>query len=154
MLFRSVKSALLSFYHDDHVPVLGPGSYHGRQDDLLTDMRTLDGRDIMVLCDTDARVARTRQWFAHAEVKELSLRGARFWIVMGHDFQFTDYRETVIVPFVAPYYRMPAWLAVWSKPSFFLERYDLLGNGSADPATKVTNGSGRGKDAGRVQTTH
>jgi len=119
------KSAMLTFYGDTYVPVIGPGSHHGRQDDLITDLRLLDGKKIMVLCDSEARVARSREWFDRAEVRTVDVRGAGFSIVLGDGFQFAEYRDTVIEPRVAPFYRMPAWLARWSKPSPFLERYGL-----------------------------
>lgn len=119
------KSALLSFFGKEYVPVLGQGSYHGRQDDFITDLRTLDGRRVMVLCDTKARVAAASEWFDRVEVRTVDVRGAEFSIVLGDGFQFAEYRDTVLEPRVARYYRMPAWLAQWSKPSFFLERYGL-----------------------------
>lgn len=119
------KSAMLTFFGDTYVPVLGQGSYHGRQDDFITDLRALDGRKIMVLCDSKNRVAMSREWFDRAEVKRIEVRGAAFDLVLGDGFQFAEYRDTVIEPLVARYYRMPDWLARWSKPSFFLERYGL-----------------------------
>jgi hypothetical protein len=119
------KSALLSFFGEAYVPVLGPGSHHGRQDDFITDLRTLDGRKLMVLCDTEARVAASSEWFARAEVRAIDVRGASFSLVLGEGFNLAKYRDTVLEPRVARYYRMPAWLARWSKPSFFLERYGL-----------------------------
>ncbi|MBE2212625.1 MAG: glycosyltransferase family 39 protein [Opitutaceae bacterium] len=125
------KSAMLSFYGGRYVPVLGPGSYHGRQDDFLTDWRAFDGKKLMVLCDTPARVAASRAWFDRSEVHTVDVRGAAFSIVLGDGFQFGTYRDTVLEPRVARYHRMPAWLARWSKPSPFLERYGLPADAAA-----------------------
>jgi len=119
------KSALLSFHGGAYVPVLGPGSYHGRQDDFITDFRALDGRRIMVLCDTQARVNASRAWFERSEVRTVDVRGAGFAVVLGDGFKFAEYRETVLEARVARYHRMPEWLARMSKPSPFLERYGL-----------------------------
>jgi len=130
------KSAMLSFFSDTYVPVLGQGSYHGRQDDFITDLREFDGRKIMVLCDTPARVVRSREWFDRSEVETISVRGAEFSVVLGDGFQFATYRDTVIEPQVARYYRMPAWLARISKPSFFLERYGLAATDARSAARR------------------
>ncbi len=119
------KSALLSFHGEGYVPVLGPGSYHGRQDDFITDLRALDGRKLAVLCEKQSRVAASSAWFDRVEVRTIEVCGAQFSIVLGDGFQFPKYRDTVLEPRVAGFYRMPEWLAQWSKPSFFLERYGL-----------------------------
>lgn len=117
------KSALLSFLGTAYVPVIGPGSYHGRQDDFITDFRAYDGKNLMVLCDTEARAAAARAWFDDAEVRALPVRGASFRLVLGRGFRFGEYRDAVLHPIALRYYSMPAWLSAWAEPSFFFVRY-------------------------------
>ncbi len=117
------KSAMLGFAGGSHVPVIGMGSYHGRQDDLITDWSTYAGRDILVLCDSDRRVAMARAWFADSEVRDVFVQGARFQAVLGRGFQFPEYRETVLRPLARRYYSMPRWLSAFAEPSFFFVRY-------------------------------
>lgn len=119
------KSAMLGFASGSHVPVIGTGSYHGRQDDLITDWSSYAGRNIMVLCDSDRRVATARAWFEASEVHDVFVRGARFQLVLGRSFKFAEYRQTVIGPIARRYYSMPGWLAEWAEPSFYFVRYRL-----------------------------
>lgn len=122
--FSYAKSALLSF-SGDYVPVIGVGSYHGRQDDLITDYRGFDGKNLMVLCDTEARAVQAGAWFDDAERRDVEVRGARFHLVLGRGFRYPLYRDTVLRSIGVRYYSMPAWLAAHTKPSFFFERYGL-----------------------------
>ncbi|NIP32913.1 MAG: hypothetical protein GWN67_20945, partial [Phycisphaerae bacterium] len=43
------RSALLEYYSGERVIVFGKGSKHGRQDDILTNFKELDGRNIVIL---------------------------------------------------------------------------------------------------------
>jgi len=43
------ESALLSYAAREHIMVLGVGSHHARQDDMITDFRELDGKNILML---------------------------------------------------------------------------------------------------------
>jgi hypothetical protein len=117
------KSAMLSFYHDSYVPVLGDGSSHGRQDDFITDVRDLDGRDILIITNKSRQRRNTRLWFEQAESRDLEVRGAQFEVVVGRGFKYDAYRASVLRYVAQKYYDVPDWLAKWSPPSFFKERY-------------------------------
>jgi hypothetical protein len=119
------KSALLGFFAHTHVPIVGPGSYHGREDDIVTDLRQYDGRDIMIVTDHQKEIAQSQPWFERTEVREHELYGARFRVLLGQGFRYDVYREQVLRPVAERYYRMPAWLRPFSKRSYFLERYNL-----------------------------
>ena len=123
MTFSYAKSAMLSFWSESHVPVIGNGSHHGRQDDLITDFRAFDGKKIVVLCDSEARARLAGTWFEESAVQDIEVRGAHFRLVLGRGFKFAEYREAVLRPIALRYYRMPSWLASWSPASFFFERY-------------------------------
>ncbi|HEX2100361.1 MAG TPA: hypothetical protein VHF69_06850, partial [Candidatus Synoicihabitans sp.] len=119
------KSALLGYLMRQPVAVIGPGSYHGRQDDIVTDLRQFDGRDILLVTDHAGEMERTRDWFGSSEVLEPEVAGSRFYVVLGRDFDFPRYREDVLSPVAEKYYRIPPWLQPFAGPNFFRERYDL-----------------------------
>ena len=119
------KSALLEFHANEPVIVLGPGSFHGRQDDLRTDFRQLDGADILVLTKPGQAMETERRWFSESEVVDLPVRDTTFTVLLGRNFRYDVYREAVLRPVADHYYRMPAWLARWSSGCFFRERYSF-----------------------------
>jgi hypothetical protein len=119
------KSALLGYHDHSNVPVIGLGSFHGRQDDLLTDFRTSDGRDVMIVTNRRRDLEECGIWFEKITVKEHAVAGARFYVILGDRFNYAVYREQVLQEIADRYYRMPAWLQKIAAPSFFLERYGL-----------------------------
>ena len=119
------KSALLAFHAREDTRVLGIGSHHGRQNDLLADFRELEGCGLVVLCDRPSRVQATQRWFARSEVKEIAVRGAVYFVVVGDGFRYEAYREEVLAEVARRFYQTPEWLARGSPPSFFLKRYGL-----------------------------
>ena len=123
------QAAQLSFHTGRHVPVIGPGSPHGRQDDFITDFSALDGRDLMVLSARPKDAAATQVFFERVETREIQVRGARISLVLGRGFKFAAYRDSVLRRVAEEYYRMPAWLESWARPAPFVRRYGL------EPAT-------------------
>jgi hypothetical protein len=121
------KSAQLAFRLGRTVPVIGPGSHHGRQDDFLTDFRTLDGRNLLVFSPRAEEARVLSAYFTSTERREIEVRGARIPIVLGQGFKYAAYREAVLRPVAELYYRMPEWLAPFSRPSPFLTKYGLGG---------------------------
>ena len=119
------QAALLGYHTGRHVPVIGPGSPHGRQDDFVTDFSSLDGRDLMVLSSRAKDAAATHAFFERVETREIQVRGARIPLVLGRGFKFAAYRDAVLRRVAEEYYRMPAWLSSWAQPSPFIRRYGL-----------------------------
>lgn len=119
------KSATFGYLERSNVPVIGPGSFHARQDDLHTDFRDLDGRDLMIVAARQQDVERSRPWFASIEERELTVQGARFRVILGRGFNYAIYRELVLQEIANRYYQMPDWLRPFAAPCFFFERYDL-----------------------------
>jgi hypothetical protein len=117
------QAALLAFCDRTYVPVLGRGSYHGRQDDLLTDFRALDGKDLMVIASRRKRAEVTHSWFDSIETREVVVRGAKLFVVLGRGFQYETYRQEILQVVAERYYSMPAWLRRISRPCFFRARY-------------------------------
>jgi hypothetical protein len=101
--------------------VFGTASSHGRHDDIVTDFRTLAGRNILVLRKNPPNPADYAPYFAKVEFRELSLHGVTFHLVLGQTFDYARYREQVLRPMRDRYYRIPSYLPVGH--CYFCERY-------------------------------
>jgi hypothetical protein len=119
------QSAQLSYHSGRYVPVIGPGSHHGRQDDFITDFRAFDGRNLMVLSSRGKDAAATHAFFESVEAREIEIHGARIAFVLGRGFKYAAYHDAVLRRIAHDYYRMPGWLARLSKPAPFIVRYGL-----------------------------
>jgi hypothetical protein len=101
--------------------VFGEGSHHGRQDDIDTDFRTLDGRDILILTKTAFASGTFRPYFLAVETQSFEWRGAQFWIILGSGFKYPTYRDTVLAHIRQRFYALPAWLP--QTGCFLCDRY-------------------------------
>jgi len=61
------ESALLSYAGRRHVIVFGEGSHHARQDDMLTDFRELDGKDIVIVAYFRS-IEKYARYFEHSDI--------------------------------------------------------------------------------------
>jgi len=114
-------AAVMSFHAKRMVPVFGPGSSHARHDDILTDWRAYQGRDLTILSRDEADLARYRPYFREVEARRIEVRGAAFHVVLGRGFDYAAYREGVLKPVRERWYRIPARLPVGA--CYFFERY-------------------------------
>jgi 4-amino-4-deoxy-L-arabinose transferase-like glycosyltransferase len=101
--------------------VFGTGSSHARHDDVLTDFSALDGRDILIVTKKAPRRSDYAPYFSHIDMREASVRGVRFHLVVGQHFDFARYRAEVLSEIRERYYRVPAYLP--QGHCYFCERY-------------------------------
>ena len=101
--------------------VFGTASSHGRHDDILTDFRTLAGKNILVLRKNPPNPEDYAPYFAKVEYRQFELHGATFHLVLGQGFDYAKYREGVLRPLRDRYYRMPSYLPL--RQCYFCERY-------------------------------
>ncbi len=104
-----------------YFPTFGPGSAHGRHDDILTDFRQLDGKDILVVRKTAAEPDEYRPYFRAIEMREIAVRGARYFLVLGQGFDYAAYRDRVLAEVRDRYYRIPRYLP--QGRCYLCERY-------------------------------
>jgi 4-amino-4-deoxy-L-arabinose transferase-like glycosyltransferase len=114
-------AALLSYHAQRRVPVFGAGSSHARQDDLLTDWRRYEGRDLLILRRDAPELERYRPYFRDVEAQEVPARGTRHYAVLGRGFDYAAYRAGVLKEVRERWYRIPSWLPVGG--CYFFERY-------------------------------
>jgi 4-amino-4-deoxy-L-arabinose transferase-like glycosyltransferase len=114
-------AAQLAFHTERRVPVFGAGSSYARQDDILTDWRRYQGRDLLVLRREPPDLARYRPFFREVEAREVPARGTVHYAVLGRGFDYAAYREQVLSVVRERWYRIPQWLPVGR--CYFFERY-------------------------------
>ena len=114
-------AALLSYHTRRRVPVFGAGSLHARQDDILTDWRRYQGRDLLVLRRAPPDLEHYRPYFREVEARAVHARGTLHYAVLGRGFDYAAYRERVLAAVRGRWYRIPPWLPVGG--CYFLERY-------------------------------
>jgi hypothetical protein len=101
--------------------VFGPASSHARHDDILTDFRRLDGKNILVLRKNPPEDPAYRPYFRSVEYRTFTLSGTPFYLVLGRGFDFAAYREGVLKPVRESYYAIPRYLP--QGHCYFCERY-------------------------------
>ena len=101
--------------------VFGPGSSHARHDDLLTDFRTLAGKNILTLRKTAPDLADYQPYFRSVEVQSFVEHGVTFYMVLGRGFDYPAYRDKVLREVKDRFYRIPKFLPI--RSCYFAERY-------------------------------
>ncbi|MFO1196389.1 MAG: glycosyltransferase family 39 protein [Burkholderiaceae bacterium] len=104
-----------------YVFVFGPASSHARHDDILTDFRRLDGRDILVIRKERPEPENYAPYFERVEYREVDVLGATFHFVEGRGFRYAAYRDAVLDEARRRWYAVPAWLP--AGPCYFCDRY-------------------------------
>jgi 4-amino-4-deoxy-L-arabinose transferase-like glycosyltransferase len=115
------SAAMLEYHLRTPVAVIGRGTAHARQDDIDTDWRALDGRDIVILRREAPGAGEYQPYFRSVEVKQLPLSGGSYHAVIGSGFNYPAYRSGVLSDIRDRYYRIPARLPVGR--CYFFERY-------------------------------
>lgn len=127
-------SAFLEYHCGVPVIVFGNGSRHARQDDIRTDFRQLDGKNLLILEIGKAEESRYSSCFEKVQIEPLYFRRGTvapahggvegsFFLVLGYDFKYQEYREKYLRGIMSRFYQIPAWLP-YSR-SFFHEKYDF-----------------------------
>ena len=104
-----------------YVFVFGTASSHARHDDLVTDFRRYEGRNILIFRKNPPTDAEYRPYFASVEYGSMKIAGATFHLVFGRGFHYTAYRDGVLAEMRDRYYRIPAFLP--QGACVFCERY-------------------------------
>jgi hypothetical protein len=100
----------LSYYAGRYFFVFGTGSSHARHDDLITDFRALDGRDIAIFRKTAPEPTEYQPYFRSVELRTMPVGGATFHLVLGRGFDYAAYRDRVLTYVRDHFYRIPAYL--------------------------------------------
>lgn len=113
-------AALFGYAAGTHVPVIGMGGVHARQDDLITDYARLDGRTIRIITTRAPSLGDYQPYFDGVRLLTFEQDGVPFYAVEGVNFRHEVYRRIVTAEVNRRYYNFPDWLPVWGCP--FCER--------------------------------
>jgi hypothetical protein len=116
-------SALLEYDSGKRVIVIGKGTNHGRQDDMLTDFKRLNGADILILEREAPDLEKFQDCFETITTRQFDVGAARFYVMLGHGFKYQPYRDRFLDRVARRYYQIPAWLPL--SKNFFKAKYDL-----------------------------
>lgn len=115
------SAAFLAYSAARPVAVFGGGSLYARQDDFLTDWRTQDGRNILILRTRAPDREAYRPYFERVDLHTLDIAGKKYYLVAGQGFDYAVYHERVLTRVRQRYYRIPDWLP--KRGCEFCERY-------------------------------
>lgn len=114
-------ASIFGYAAGHHVPVLGLGGKHARQDDLIVDYAALEGQTIRVMATRKLSLDDYRGFFDSVRLLTFQQDGATFYALEGVNFSYTAYREQVMAEVNRRYYAFPSWLPVWGCS--FCQRY-------------------------------
>ncbi len=114
-------AATLMHHINVTVPVFGLGSSHARHDDVMTDFRSLEGKNILIFKKKPPQLEDYRPYFQTVQVQSFRVRGAAYYLVLGYGFNYPVYRAQVLEKIRVRYYNLPGYLPV--RACYFCERY-------------------------------
>ena len=114
-------AAIISYSYGKDFFVFGEGSYHARQDDIVTDFRQFKGRNILILKKSAPDLMQYMPYFQRVESKQFTLKSVTFYFVLGYDFDYENYKDNVLTHIKNKYYKIPSYLP--HAPCYFHEKY-------------------------------
>ena len=115
------NAVTLSYNAHRYFLVFGEASSHARHDDILTDFRTLDGKNILILRKSAPEPGQYAAYFRDVDTRSFNVRGVNFYLVLGRGFDYVAYRDGVLAKVREKYYAIPAWLP--QNGCYFCDRY-------------------------------
>ncbi len=114
-------SAIVSYHYGKEFFVFGEGSLHARQDDMVTDFRQFNGRNMLILKKSAPDLIQYAPYFNKVESRPFTLHGVTFYLVLGYGFDYAEYRDVVLRQIKDKYYKIPAYLP--HAPCYFCAKY-------------------------------
>ncbi len=127
-------AAVLAYHAGRYVPVFGPGRFHARQDDLLVDFRSYDGRAIRIYDRKPMDAAEFAPYFERVSPGSFTVAGLTMHTLDGQGFRYPPYRDAVLRQVAERYHRIPPALPLLGSP--FCERY---GFASCSPGRSLSS---------------
>ena len=82
-----------------------------RQDDMITDFRELDGKNILML-SYSSQQEKYQKYFESTESIPLPIAETTYYMLLGRGFKYQAYRQEVLEEILKRYYRIPDFLPV------------------------------------------
>lgn len=111
------------FFYDTHhyASVFLKGSYHGREDDLITDFKTLNHKNFLIFSRTPLVYYDYKPYFRQVTLHTFYYKQAPFYYLIGTKFNYSIYREKILKTINDTYWIDPPYLP--HAPSFFYLKY-------------------------------
>ncbi|MDX2164319.1 MAG: glycosyltransferase family 39 protein [Gammaproteobacteria bacterium] len=116
-----VQADMMFYDSNQYCPTFGRGDVHGRQDDFITDWKTYANKNLLIFYSRPPRPDEYKPYFAKSTVKSFVYDGATFYYVLGQNFNYPAYRDSVLKYINDTYWQVPSYLP--HAPSFFYEKY-------------------------------
>jgi len=114
-------SAMLEHASGKRYAVMGNASKYGRQDDVITDWRTLNGKDVAVLIYKQTSIPYYSRFFSSFDVREITVGDVTDYLLLGRGFDYAHYRQTILTEIKQRFYSCPEYLVC--QQCYFNERY-------------------------------
>jgi 4-amino-4-deoxy-L-arabinose transferase-like glycosyltransferase len=114
-------AATLGYHARRPFAVFGEGSFHARQDDFITDWRAQNGKNVLILRKSEPMREEYSAFFAGLELRQFTVQGVRFHLVLGQGFNYAAYHDKVLTRVGQRFYNIPAWLP--QRGCDFCDRY-------------------------------
>ncbi len=114
-------SAILQYHARQPFIVYGMGSKHARQNDIITDFRRLDGKNLLIFDKSPTRASDYTPYFSSVTHLTIQVDKATFYVALGNQFNYATYQQHVLTDIRDRYYRIPQYLP--HTPCYFCTRY-------------------------------
>jgi hypothetical protein len=99
-------------------------SKYGREDDKKVNYKALAGQDLTMFVSKQKDLDKVARFFKEVKVEELKpLEGVVYYLVTGKSFDYSAYRQQILLPVYEQYYRAPEWLP--EAECRFKQNYDF-----------------------------
>jgi hypothetical protein len=116
-----VQADMMFYDTNQYCPTFGRGDVHGRQDDLMTDWKDYSHKNLLIFYSRPPRTEEYKAYFAKSTIKTFVMDGVTFYYVLGQNFNYLAYKNTVLKDINNTYWQIPDYLP--HAPSFFNEKY-------------------------------
>ncbi len=116
-----VYSAILEHTSGARFAVMGVASKYGRQDDVITDWRALDGKGVAVLLYAGKGTVEYARYFERTRLYPVTVRGVTDVLLVGEGFRYSVYRDAVLERVRQQFYRRPWFLPCGT--CYFYDKY-------------------------------
>lgn len=114
------------FFFDTHhyAPVFLSGSFHGREDDLITNFQDFKNKNFLIFSRTPLVYNDYKPYFQKVTLHTFQYQHATFYYLMGTRFNYPAYRQQILRAINDTYWIDPPYLP--HAPSFFYLKYFKL----------------------------
>ena len=116
-----VQADMLFYDTGYYAPTFGTGDVHGREDDLITNFKHYAHKNFIIFYSRPPRPSEYKPYFSKTVLKVLPYKNTQFYYIIGTNFNYIQYRNTVLRYINNTYWQIPPYLP--HAESFFKKKY-------------------------------